>query len=89
MQTSDSTVKVKNQLRALLREALLLRNQGAPYARIARAHGYADGYMRLLLDSGVMDSRALLSLVTEVRREVDGPATTVVELEPSASLAHA
>jgi hypothetical protein len=90
MQSSLSTVNLADQLRALLREALLLRSQGAAYARIARAHGYADGYMQLLLDSGAMDKRALLALVAEVRREVDGPATAFVELEPhNASFAHA
>ena len=85
-----STAELMNQLRGSLREAFELRNQGASYARIARAHGYADGYMRMLLDTGMMDARALLAFVADVRREVDGPATALVELEqPAASLAHA
>ncbi len=90
MENHKSTAELLDQLRALLREAFVLRNQGAAYARIARAHGYADGYMRLLMDSGVIDARSLLALVADVRRSVDGPATAVVEIEErSASLAHA
>jgi hypothetical protein len=90
MEGSKSTGELLDQLRLLLREAFALRNQGAAYARIARAHGYADGYMRLLLDSGAVDDRTLLELVAEVRRCVDGPATAVVELEEQrASYAHA
>ncbi len=85
-----SSAELMNQLRDQLREAFELRNRGAAYARIARAHGFADGYMRMLLDSGMIDARALLAFVAQVRREVDGPATAVVELEQAApSLAHA
>jgi hypothetical protein len=88
MAQSKSTAELVDQLRALLREAFQLRNQGAAYARIAKAHGYADGYMRMLMDSGMMDARTLLALVADVRREVDGPATTTVGAEQPAA-AHA
>jgi hypothetical protein len=84
-----STAELVDQLRSLLREAFLLRQKGAAYARIQRAHGYADGYMRMLMDSGTMDARTLLSLVAEVRREVDGPATREVVDEASTSFVHA
>lgn len=85
-----STPELLEQLRSLLREAFLLRQQGAAYAKIERAHGYADGYMRMLMDSGIMDARSLLKLVADVRREVDGPATGIVTRDASsASLAHA
>ena len=76
-----STAELVEQLRSLLHEAFSLRHQGAAYARIQRAHGYADGYMRMLMDSGMMDARSLLALVAEVRREVDGPATREVARE--------
>jgi hypothetical protein len=81
-----SSAELVHQLRLLLREAFALRNQGAAYAKIERAHGYADGYMRMLMDSGMMDARTLLALVADVRREVDGPATRE---QAAASLAHA
>jgi len=84
-----STTELVEQLRSLLKEAFLLRQQGAAYARIQRAHGYADGYMRMLMDSGMMDARSLLALVAEVRREVDGPATREVTRESAPSLVHA
>jgi hypothetical protein len=87
MAKSKSTFELIDQLRALLREAFALRNQGASYARIARAHGYADGFMRMLVESGTIDAQALLKIVADVRREVDGPATAQVELEQAASFA--
>lgn len=87
MANSKSTAELLNQLRALLREAFSLRNQGASYAKIARAHGYVDGYMRMLVESGLADERTLLELVSEVRRGVDGPATGPVEVEEPTPLA--
>lgn len=59
-------------LRDLLRDVLKARFDGAPYQKLARAHGYADGYMRALLDAGVVDKKGLLDVVgTERRRYVD------------------
>lgn len=75
-----STDELKNNLRDLLREVLEARFQGGAYAKLARAHGYADGYMRALLDAGLIDKRELLQIVgTERQRFVDevpafGPA---------------
>lgn len=55
-------------LRALLRDVLKARFDGAAYAKLARAHGYADGYMRALLDAGLVDRDELLSLVGDERK---------------------
>ncbi|MEM7604474.1 MAG: hypothetical protein AAF411_03885 [Myxococcota bacterium] len=55
-------------LKDLLREVLHARFDGAAYAKLARAHGYADGYMRALLDSGLVSQKELLKLVGEERR---------------------
>lgn len=55
-------------LRELLRDVLRARFDGAAYAKLARAHGYADGYMRALLDSGLVDRDELLSIVGDERR---------------------
>ena len=55
-------------LRELLRDVLRARFDGAAYAKLARAHGYADGYMRALLDSGLVDRDQLLSIVGDERR---------------------
>jgi hypothetical protein len=43
-----------------------------------RANGYADGYMQLLLDAGIVTKRELLDLVSGERSRIDGPATGVV-----------
>jgi len=55
-------------LRGLLHEVLRARFDGAAYAKLARAHGYADGYMRALLDAAIVDKQTLLGLVGEERR---------------------
>jgi hypothetical protein len=69
-------------LRGMLREAFLLREQGVPYAKLARAHGYVDGYMRALLAAGMVTQKELLALVATTRTEALGPATREVEPEP-------
>jgi hypothetical protein len=66
-------------LRTMLKDMFRLRRQGVAYARLTRAHGYVDGYMRALLESGLAEQRELLALVAEVRRASDGPATTELE----------
>jgi hypothetical protein len=60
--------QLKDTLKDLLREVLKARFDGAAYAKLARAHGYADGYMRAMLDSGLMGQKELLKLVGEERR---------------------
>jgi hypothetical protein len=62
-------------LRRMLREALTLRSSGAAYARLAQANGVIDGYMQALLDAGLVQDAELLAIVSEIRKEVDGPAT--------------
>ena len=70
-------------LRTMLRDVFRLRNDGVTYARLARAHGYVDGYMRALLESNVCEKSELLSLVAEERARVDGPATAEVASDPA------
>lgn len=79
MTSPASKLEMLQNLRMLLREAFILRNRGAAYAKIARAQGYADGYMRGLVEMHVVDQRELLRLVSEERCVIDGPATQVVE----------
>lgn len=74
-------------LRGLLRASFELRHEGASYARLAHAQGYADGFMRCLIDGGIMSATELLDIVTEVRRGVCGPATATVEPEPAGTTA--
>ena len=68
-------------LRGLIQDTCRLRNQGSSYAKLAHSQGYADGYMRVMVDSGVIDTHELVELIRDVRRGVDGPATGVVSRE--------
>jgi len=60
--------KLVRALRERLHEAFLARYQGSAYARIARAAGYADGYMQALLDAGLVGEKEMLSVVGEERQ---------------------
>lgn len=74
-------------LRSMVRDMLRLRSEGGAYAKLARAHGYVDGYMRVLLEAGIADHKGLLALVADERRKAEGPSTREViadELEESA-----
>jgi hypothetical protein len=55
-------------VRTLLDEVLRARFDGTAYAKLSRAHGYADGYMRGLIDAGLVDKNELLELVGNTRR---------------------
>lgn len=56
-------------LRDLLKQVFVARYDGATYDRLARAHGYADGFMRALLESGLIQQKDLLAIVNEERRK--------------------
>lgn len=60
--------ELKDALRRMLRDMLQARFEGGRYADLAQAHGYADGYMRALLDTGALDQAELLQLVSRERR---------------------
>lgn len=73
-----SKAEIIDQLRDILAEAFRLKAAGASGLRLQRANGYADGYMQLLLDAGIVTKRELLDLVSGERARIDGPATGVV-----------
>jgi hypothetical protein len=56
-------------LGGLLKDVLKARFAGAERSKLARAHGYADGYMRALLDAQLVDKATLLRAVSESRAE--------------------
>ncbi len=60
--------ELKRTLRGLVRKTIETRFSGANYATLAQARGYADGYMRALLDADLIDQRQLLELVNAARR---------------------
>jgi len=76
-----------NELKVMLYDALLAKTRGVTYPRLARAHGYVDGYMKALLDAGLATNQELLSIVSEARTTVDGPA--VAETTPASDEAAA
>ena len=83
MPNKNTKAEMLDNLRAMLRDVFKLRSDGVAYARLARAHGYVDGYMRVLLETGIADKQELLALVAEERVRAGGPAT--VSLDPVAA----
>lgn len=73
--------RVKADLKQLLHDVFVTKAAGKPYATLARAHGYVDGYMRAVLDLGVLDKTEMLAMVTEERARAEGPATAQVAFD--------
>jgi hypothetical protein len=65
------------ELRAMLADMFAARASGEVYERLARAHGYVDGYMRALIELGVVTKHELVELVN-VERERSSPAMHAV-----------
>lgn len=85
---TQSNHELLDNLRGLVRDMLRARSEGGAYAKLARAQGFVDGYMRVLLEAGIADHKTLLALVTDERSKLDGPATSAtaasLELEGDA-----
>lgn len=62
------------ELRTMLADVFTAKAQGEAYGRLARAHGYVDGYMRALLELGFVSKEELLDLVNVERERSNGPA---------------
>ena len=62
------------ELRSMLADVFAAKERGESYGRLARAHGYVDGYMRALLDLGVASKDELLEVVNAERERSSGPA---------------
>jgi hypothetical protein len=67
------------ELRTMLRDVFAAQAAGQVHSRIARAHGYVDGFMRALLDTGIVGKRELLELVAAEREHISGPAIRTLE----------
>lgn len=59
-----------SQVRSLVADMTRARFEGGAYAKMMRAHGYADGYMRALLDAGLVERSELLRAVGSGRVDV-------------------
>jgi hypothetical protein len=84
-----SKVDMMDELKRMLHDVFVARAEGANYPRLARAHGYIDGYMRALLESGHTTKQELLELVASERASVSGPATREIAVETVAEIAAA
>lgn len=71
--------EVMSELRVMLGDVFTAKEQGETYARLARAHGYVDGYMRALLELGVVTKDELLELVHVERERSSGPALRTID----------
>ncbi len=75
---SSQTKDQLHVLETLLTDVLELKEAGGPHSRLAHAQGYADGYMRMLLDTKLASQAELLRLVSAVRSRFYGPLTAEV-----------
>lgn len=83
-----SKAKLLADLREMLQGVFNARATGTEFSRMARAHGYVDGYMRGLLETGSATKQELLRLVAEERTRVSGPAVAAVAYDdPAAGVA--
>jgi len=82
-------VEMISELKTMLRDMLVASASGAGGARLARAHGYVDGYMRAMLDLGVSTRADLLALVAAERERFAGPALRILDHDPDEAVAQA
>jgi hypothetical protein len=77
--TMDTKAEALEELRTMFRNVLAASGAGGNHARLSRARGCVDGYMRALLDLGIATRAELLELVASERERANGPALGVVE----------
>jgi hypothetical protein len=74
----------------MLRDVLAAKAAGGNHGRIARAHGYVDGYMRALLDLEVISKNELLEIVAQERERASGPAMRLIgDVDPESKKIYA
>lgn len=61
-------------LRSLLMDVFTAQYEGSTQQKLARAFGYADGYMRAVLEAGIVTRAELLEIVQEERRRTSREA---------------
>ncbi len=69
------------ELKRALSESLALQAHGGLHAKLSKAQGFVDGYMRAILDAKILTQDELLKLVAEVRSQVRGPGTVELPSE--------
>jgi hypothetical protein len=79
-------MEILGELRTMLRDVFVAKSAGEAYARLARAHGYVDGYMRALLETGTVTKEELLAIVAAEREQVSGPAMRTLDAIDSSEI---
>jgi hypothetical protein len=84
---TKSKDELLSELRTMLRDVFAAQAAGQVQSRVARAHGYVDGFMRVLLDTGIAGKQELLELVASERQAISGPALrTLSQIDDSSSV---
>jgi len=76
---STTKAVLLDRVRELVADVTRARFAGGAYAKLARAHGYADGYMRALLDAGLVDRVSLIEACGTERGRVVRDELTAAE----------
>jgi len=66
--------EILDELRTMLRDIFTAKAAGETHVRLARAHGYVDGYMRAVLETGLATRNELVEIVAAERERASGPA---------------
>jgi hypothetical protein len=69
--------EVTSELQKMLADVFAAKASGEAYGRLARAHGYVDGYMRALLELEVFSKEELLAIVNAERERSRRPMPTI------------
>lgn len=85
MDNVSSKTEMVATLRTLIRRALELNGEGAGCLSLGRAQGYVDGYLRALVDAGILSSKEALGVVSAERVARSGPATQCLSADISAA----
>jgi hypothetical protein len=59
--------ELMSELRSMLAAVFEAQATGEVYQRLARAHGYVDGYMRALIELGIATKGELVEMVSSER----------------------
>jgi hypothetical protein len=76
-----------SDLRAMLADVFAAKAAGEAYGRLARAHGYVDGYMRALIELGAMTKDELVEIVSSERERSNADVEVVDEPDDMAEVA--
>ena len=79
MSERRSKEEMLSELRTMLHDVFAAQAAGQVHSRVARAHGYVDGFMRALLETGIAGKGELLELVASEREHVSGPALRTLD----------